>query len=126
MSTPEEELKARLEAEAQKVIAELLANKKGPGEITLSEIEHVVQRAGQAFEQALTTELIRVSPAQIESDWPVCASCGKRLKTKGKRKRRLATLTGETTLEREYYYCPTCRTGLFPPGLPLGTERKRV
>ena len=61
----------------------------------------------------------------VASDWkeaaradrPVCASCGTPLILRGKRPRQLKTAGGqEITLQRSYGRCPTCKTGLFPPG----------
>lgn len=51
--------------------------------------------AGQEFEQALTAERVAESAAQLEPGWPVCPSCGRRMKAKGQRRRRLVTKVGE-------------------------------
>jgi hypothetical protein len=37
------------------------------------------------------------------------------LRNKGKRKKWVLTLRGETDVERNYYHCETCRKGYFPP-----------
>lgn len=109
-------MQLELEAKARAVIAEIMAQKKAPGEITLTEIEQVVRRAGEQFKQALTAALVQQSAAQLESGWPTCAGCGCRMKAKGVRRKRLVTETGEVEIERAYYYCAHCRSGLFPPG----------
>lgn len=44
-----------------------------------------------------------------------CAECGHALVYKGKPGRVVGHLEGETRLQRAYYYCPQCRTGIFPP-----------
>lgn len=116
MSRSDDELKARLEAQARAVIAELLAQAKPADEISLTEIEQVVRQAGQAFQQALTAELVEASARQVERAVPVCPECGRPMKTKGKRRRRVVAETGEVQLARDYYYCADCRRGLFPPG----------
>jgi uncharacterized protein with PIN domain len=46
----------------------------------------------------------------------VCRECGAEMVYKGKPKRELEHLEGETELMRAYYYCDGCEAGLFPPG----------
>jgi hypothetical protein len=109
------ELKARLKAEADAAIEELLAKRKAPAEASLADIEQVVRAASLKFEEALTNELLAESAAELPA-WPTCPQCGQKMKNKGKRRRRVVTETGEVELERHYYYCAACGRGLFPPG----------
>lgn len=116
MSRRNEELKAQLMAKAEAVIDELLASRRDPREATIADIERAVLVAGQRIEQELTATLVKESAAQVEGEWPRCPECGRRMKGKGKRAKRLVTEKGEVQLEREYYYCAGCRRGVFPPG----------
>jgi NADH pyrophosphatase NudC (nudix superfamily) len=109
------ELKARLKAEAEAAIEQLLAKRKAPGEASLADIEQVVRAASQQWEQALTAELLAESAAELPA-WPACPQCGQKMKNKGKRKRRVVTETGEVEIERHYYHCAACEQGFFPPG----------
>ena len=109
-------LKGRLLAHAEAAIEEMLAQKRPAETATLAEIEGVVLRARQQLEQALAQELMAESSKVLPPTWPVCPQCGQRLKAKGKRKRRVVTVTGEVTVKREYYHCRTCHRGFFPPG----------
>jgi NADH pyrophosphatase NudC (nudix superfamily) len=115
MPEPHAELKARLKAEADVAIEELLAQRKTPAEASLADIERVVRAASLKFEQALTAELLAESAAELPA-WPTCPQCGQKMKNKGKRRRRVVTETGEVEIERHYYYCAACRQGFFPPG----------
>ena len=45
-----------------------------------------------------------------------CPDCGGEMIYKGRPKRDVSHLEGETALERAYYYCVQCESGLFPPG----------
>lgn len=108
-------LKARMQAEANAAIDELLARRKAPAEASLADIEQVVRAAGLKFEQALTAELLTESAAELPA-WPICPHCGGKMKNKGKRRRRVVTETGEVELERHYYHCAACGQGVFPPG----------
>ena len=116
MSRKHDELKAQLMAKAEAVIEALLVARKAPAEATLADIEQAVLVAGQRLEQELTAELMAESAAELVERWPTCPECGRRLKAKGKRRRTVVTETGEVTLEREYYHCAACGSGLFPPG----------
>ena len=116
MPKPDSTLKARLLAHAEAAIEGLLTQKKAPETATLAEIEQVVLKAGQSIEQAMTSELLRESDAAPSATWPTCPTGGRRLKAKGKRKRRVVTVTGEAEVAREYYYGRPCRKGVFPPG----------
>ncbi len=109
------ELAARLEAAAKAAIAKLLAERPLPAEATLSEIEQAALAAGAEIQQAIAAELARES-AQELPPWPHCPQCGQKMKTKGKRRRRIVTEAGEIEVERLYYYCASCQRGLFPPG----------
>jgi len=109
------ELRARLQAEADAAIEELLAKRKAPASASLAEIEQVVRAASLKFEQALTSELLAESAAELPV-WPNCPQCGQKMKNKGKRRRRVVTETGEVELERHYYHCAACGQGFFPPG----------
>lgn len=116
MPTSKATLRARLLAQAEAAIDELLKQKPPADTASLSEIEQVVLKAGQTLEQRFTAELTAESGQTQPRAWPTCPQCGRRLATKGKHPRRVATLTGEVELARDYYYCRHCRKGFFPPG----------
>jgi hypothetical protein len=110
------ELKARLLAQVEAAIDELLVQKKAPEIASLADIEQVALQAGQRLEEAITTELLEAGGQALTASWPTCPTCGKRLLAKGKRPRRVVTETGEAEITRDYYYCRYCRKGIFPPG----------
>ena len=114
MPTPEAELKARLMTEAAATIDQLLAARKAPAEASLADIEQVARAAGQQLAQAVTVALVAESAAELPA-WPQCPQCGRKMKNKGHRRRRVVTETGEVELERVYYHCAACGQGLFPP-----------
>lgn len=116
MPTQKTPLKARLMTHAEAAIEELLTQKRPAETATLAEIEGVVLKVRQRLEQALTQELMAESGQALPASWPICPKCGQQLKAKGKRTRRVVTVTGEVTVKREYYHCRTCHRGFFPPG----------
>lgn len=44
-----------------------------------------------------------------------CETCGREMVYKGTPGRGIVHSEGETGLERAYYHCPDCESGLFPP-----------
>jgi uncharacterized protein with PIN domain len=116
MPPPNVTLKAQLMAQAEAAIEELLTSRPTPNTATLTQIEDVVLKASQQFQERLTTALLAESSAGVSPSWLPCPMCGGSAKTKGKRKRRVVTRTGEVSVRREYYYCRACRAGFFPPG----------
>lgn len=115
MSDPRMELKARVLAKAEVVIDEVLASRRPPGEVKLADIEQSALRVGQQMAHALTAELVAESGAAV-SAWPNCSRCGRRMRVTGQRRRVVVVETGEVTVERAYYHCAACQTGVFPPG----------
>ncbi len=54
---------------------------------------------------------------------PECASCGKLMCLHGARKKKAwLTRLGRVEVERNYYYCRSCRSGFFPLDRALGLE----
>jgi tRNA(Ile2) C34 agmatinyltransferase TiaS len=115
MSERDAEIAARLEAAAKAAIAKVLAERKLPAEASLADIEQTALAAGAAIEQAIAAELARESAAVLPA-WPNCPQCGQKMKSKGKRRRRIVTEAGEIEVERLYYHCAACGQGFFPPG----------
>jgi hypothetical protein len=121
MRQNKEELKARLMTEAEATIDKLLAGASETEELQLSDIERLARSAGQRMMERFTVGLVEAEAEAEESD--ECPQCKGRMRYKGRRGRNLVAETGEVRLEREYYYCPTCRKGFFPPRPKMGTEQ---
>lgn len=122
MSPSEEELKARMMAEAEGAIEELLARAGAMEDIVLSDIERLVRAAGQQVQQGLTETLVQAKREEENEGGVLCPECGQKMRYKGQKRKWVITETGEVTLERAHYYCETCRKGVFPPGRTLGIE----
>ena len=114
------DLKARMMAEAEDAIDELLAGRGEKEELKLRDIERLVRAVGQRVMERFTSDLVEVEAQRKESR--ICPECEGKMRYKGQKARDLVTETGEVRLERGYYYCPTCRKGFFPPGPTMGLE----
>lgn len=87
---------------------------------TLREIEVALDERLFELRASLLSETVNQSQLaswETGSQAVLCAKCGQKLEKKGKKKRKLQTQGGrEIELEREYWVCPKCGEGLFPPG----------
>lgn len=114
MPGSKEEAKAHLMRQAEELIDGLLSEKKPADEITLSEIERAAVEAGLRFGEAVARQLTEESREPVQK--PVCLACGEEMRLKDYRTRWVVTEAGEVEVRRAYYYCVTCRRGVFPPG----------
>lgn len=83
---------------------------------TFAEIEAAVEQQLGRLRAALIGERL---PAETGAGpvSPSCPHCGVTLVRRGRRGRTLRVLGDEPVrLEREYWTCPQCGDGLFPPG----------
>jgi hypothetical protein len=87
---------------------------------TLREIEAEIDRRLAGFRAKMIADVAMQSKKVEweEADPEVrCEKCGEELKSRGRKKRTLATNYGQgIELERDYGVCPKCGQGLFPPG----------
>ncbi len=111
-----EEIKKDLMAQAEESIEKLMeweGNQEGP---TLAAIEAIVLEVGKEWERKLAQGMINRQETVRPVPGPACAQCGKEMRYKDKQTRQITSLVGELEVERSYYYCPRCRSGVFPPG----------
>ncbi len=109
----DDELRERLKKQADELIEAILAGRKPAGQNSLQDLERLAIGAGQGFEERVFEYLAQEeSQAQAE---PVCEDCGRRMRSRGKRRRQLVSEAGEIELERRYYVCPQCGKRSFPP-----------
>jgi len=116
------ELKAYLMAQAEAMIDAVLARKPNTEDITLSDIEQLAIGGGRAFREAVLRSLAEDSSRSERREAVCCPECGRAMHYKGKRNKDVVTEAGELRVERDYYYCPACQHGLFPPGSEMAIE----
>ena len=124
MNVDDKELKAQMMSAAEEVIEKLLAGAKEKEELSLSDIERLVRRAGQDVMQELTGKLADAEAKGKENR--ICPECGREMRYKGRKKREVIAETGEVSLERGYYYCPSCEKGFFPPRPTMEAEQDSI
>jgi hypothetical protein len=106
----------KLLAEAQAVIAEFLNWEESTDKPNMTQIEDVVLRLRERLGQRMAEVAIADQDAKQPVAVPKCPKCGEALRYKGQKGTEVGTRIGELALDRGYYYCARCESGLFPPG----------
>lgn len=106
------EVEAALRERINGLVDEALASADKP--LSLSEIEDIALKVRARIGAAVTQALV-AKQAPVAVPGPVCEQCGQEMHTKGHKKRRVVSRSGEVEWERPYYYCEQCRRGFFPP-----------
>jgi len=113
------EIKAELQAEAERMIDALLDWTDKTEAPNLTQIEDEVLKLRQQFAEKLAEAAVDVQAA-ADPLTVKCPQCGRPMHQKKKRqRRRVESRIGGVALKRAYYYCDHCRVGLFPPGSPV-------
>ena len=115
MKRTREQIKADLMAEAVGVIEELLAWERQAGAPDLTEMEDEVLKLRQRLGQRLLEAVIEDQEARQPAQAPPCPQCGAEMRYKGRKETAIESRLGGLKVERGYYYCARCASGLFPP-----------
>ena len=95
---------------------ELLDWHEGTAEPDLTQIEDMVLKLRKQLGQRMTELVVEDQEAVRPVPGPICPECGQEMRYKDMKRKTIGTRSGEVSLERAYYYCERCRSGLFPPG----------
>jgi len=110
------EQKAALMRQAELAIDELLEFEDHTTEPTLTQIEDVVLKLRQQLSEQMALAVIEAQANRHPVPGPKCPTCGREMHYKDMKGDTVDSRVGVLPLERGYYYCETCRQGLFPPG----------
>jgi len=110
------QMKAQLQAEADAIIDQLLDRQAEAVAPNLIQIEDWVLELRERLGQRMAETVIEAQDASQLVEAPVCPGCGERMRYKDQKAIQAETRVGLVKIERGYYYCARCRSGLFPPG----------
>jgi len=110
------EMKADLMQQAEVLVEELLDWNEQTDEPTLTQIEEVILKLRQRLSEQMGLAVIESQAATRPVPCPRCPTCHGEMHYKDMKGNTIESQIGQLTLRRGYYYCETCRTGLFPPG----------
>lgn len=116
MEREAEELKKALMAEAEASIERLVEWETSHERPTLAAIERIVLEVGKELEKKMAQAVLERQEAGRPVPGPICAKCGREMGYKDSQPRQVTSLVGELQIERSYYHCSRCSTGIFPPG----------
>jgi hypothetical protein len=108
--------KARLIAQAEQLINELMEWSDKTERPNLTQIEEKVLELRERFGEELAREVVDEQEAKRPVPGPECPQCGREMSYKGQKEIRPQTWVGKVQVERGYYHCKHCKEGLFPPG----------
>lgn len=115
-----EELRARLLAEAERAIDKVLTERPAANKITLRDIERLAVQAGTEISAGIQQALGDEGSVGHSSEDELCPECGARMQRRGQVGRRVVTEAGSSQLERVYCVCPSCGYSFFPLRRGLG------
>ena len=110
------EMKADLMRQAEVLVEELLDWNEQTDEPTLTQIEEVILRLRQRLSEQMGLAVIESQEVTRPVSSPRCPTCQGEMHYKDMKDNTVESRIGHLALTRGYYYCETCRTGLFPPG----------
>jgi hypothetical protein len=109
-----EALEKQLRAKAEEAIRTMLEALPDKADLTMDDMEDLIGKMGQDIMRETMQEVSQHE--QAEPSWVICQACEVEMQKRGKRTKRVVTKRGEIELERQYYVCPHCGDGAFPPG----------
>jgi hypothetical protein len=115
MELTREQKKGKLTKETEKLIEMLLDWEEGNRRPNMTQIEEEVLKLREGFGQALVRVVLEGQEVRQPVTAPVCPGCGKAMRNKGEKKKGIESRLGMVEMERGYYYCSDCESGLFPP-----------
>jgi hypothetical protein len=110
------ELKAKLMAEIEMKVDELLDWNEQNQKPTLTQIEEAVLKMRKQVGEEAANDLVASQASTGTSERPMCPTCGQAMVNKGYRENQIESRAGSLRTHRIYYYCSDCQTGTFPPG----------
>jgi len=114
MPSDRSRLEQELRAKAEESIRKLLDALPDKAAITMGDMETLTGQMGRELMQGTMQSLSDTQ--QAEPSHIICEACQVMMHRRGKRNKRVVTLRGEVEIKRDYYVCPECGTGIFPPG----------
>jgi hypothetical protein len=121
------EIRQRFVAKAEEVFDIAMEQGEGREDISLSQIEEIVNELKFELTGMLVESVVEVQARRQSGPGPICSGCGGEMRYKGEKTRPgILTSQGAIKLERSYYYCEQCKSGFFPPGQTTGYQQPGV
>lgn len=115
MESTRDQMKEEMLAEAKAAIDKLLDWCDDTSAPNLPQIEDEILKLRKQLGQCMAEVVLREQEATQPAPGPICPTCQQEMRYKGMKEAMVESRLGTLQLERGYYYCPRCRSGLFPP-----------
>jgi uncharacterized protein with PIN domain len=116
MTPTRAELRAKLLAEAEQAIDELLDWADQTPRPNLTQIENAVRKLRRQLSEQAAQAVIETQAAQQPGPGPLCPTCQREMHYKDTKAQTVESRVGHLRIARGYYYCEHCRQSVFPPG----------
>ena len=116
METRREEIKRTLLAEIGEMLDDLLEWDERVSAPTLLEIEEAVLKLRQCVARRVAEVLLSEQEGVRPVPGPSCPKCDQGMRYKWSGEVTVESRLGPLQVERGYFYCERCQSGLFPPG----------
>jgi len=116
MKKSREQLKVAFMVEAEALFDELMEWDDQTQAPDLAQIEEKVLELRKRFGEHIAQQVLLRQAARQPADRVLCPGCGGEMVPKGEKDNQIETRFGDLKIARGYYYCPSCKQGLFPPG----------
>jgi len=126
MKETREAIRAKLQAEANEVIDELMRWSDQAEQPNLEQIEEVLLQLRKRWSERAAELIAENQEASQPAEAPLCPHCGEKTRYKGQKETVVESRLGTLHLSRGYYYCPSCQEGFFPPGPANGATREKL
>ena len=114
MKRTRSEIKTSLLADIEKELDQALDWQEKAEHPNLTEFENQVLSIRKSIGIRVLQEVLKDEEGEIPAEI-LCSTCKAPMQSKGKHRQTIETRLGTLELDREYFYCKTCREGIFPP-----------
>lgn len=115
MTPTRAELRAKLLAEAEQAIDELLDWTDQTPRPNLTQIENAVLKMRRHLSEQAAQAVIAAQEAHRPVPGPRCPTCQREMHYKDTKAQTVESRVGQLCIDRGYYYCEHCRQSVFPP-----------
>jgi len=107
------QLKAKLLQQYADQLDKMFESLDKPERLHLTEIEEAALYVRQEMSQEITQSLSE-HESQVRDIDVCCPRCKSAARYKGQKAKWMKTRSGDIRVNRDYWYCPNCRSGFFP------------
>ena len=115
MTPTRAEIRAKLLAEAEQAIDELLDWTDQTPRPNLTQIENAVLKLRRHLSEQAAQAVIEAQDAHRPVPGPLCPTCQHEMHYKDTKTQTVESRVGHLRIARGYYYCEHCRQSVFPP-----------